>query len=383
MRLKTHVYGIIDVVDFFFILSLQLLLMQVQRETQIQAAQKTMKNRQKQQHGKTISGKSSAKTAASTQSKAHKGRQKETILVTHGHTKNVSHTRLLDGGASMKPISKTHALLEESITGTAKQSSTAPSISTVQRSKTAAILASEGVGDSIHTHSKSVSAKTKKTGGKEIAMRVKRKRRKVVGTEPYSSSENEELDVVTPDSDTTSLSVSLRRDFKSESSHEPLFTKFNEQTRRGVHGNVRLSSEDLASDASDDATQSTEPSSLCIKINRNLISSAPQSLSMEDSVYKPMPYTEQVDDPEHSDSSHDSPSYALECNLSKSTKMVIRTNPLPCSKVEEKEAVGRDEEEAGVGMPSVPKVKVKKKKKKHKHKKVMISDDLKLKISLN
>ena len=360
---------------FPFILPLYLLI-QVQRETQIQAARKTMKNRQKQQHGKITSGKHSTKTAASSQSKVHKGRQKETILVTHGHTKNVSHSRLLEGGASIKPISKTHALLQESITAAAKEPSIAPSISIVQRSKTAAILANEDIGDPLHTHSKPVSTKPKKTGGKEVATRVKRKRRKVVGTEPYLSSENEELDVVTPDSDTTSLSVSLRRDFKSESSHMPFFT--NEQKRRGTHGNVRLSGEDLASDTSDEAmdtTQSTEPSSLCVKINRNLITSTSKSLSMEEEVYKPIPHTEQLEDPEHSDSSHDSLSYALEYSPSMSTKMVIRTNPLPRSEVEGQEAVG------GVGMPSV--AKVKKKKKKHKHKKVVMGDDLRLKISLN
>ena len=344
-------------------------LCQVQRETQIQAARKTMKNRQKQQYGKTAVGKSSTKTATITQSKVHKGRQKEPILVTHGHTKNVSHSRLLEGG---KPISKTHALLQESIIGAAKESSTAPSTSTVQRSKTAAILANEGVGDPTLTHSKSISTKPKKRSGKEVATRVKQKRRKVVRTELCSSSENEELDVVTPDSDTTSLSISLRRDFKSESSQVPLYT--NEQKRREIRGNVMLSSEDLASDTSDEAmdtTQSTEPSSLCVKINRNLI---PNSLSMEDGVYKPMLHREQVEDPEHSDSLHESPSYALEYNPSKSTKMVIRTNPLPCMEVEGQEAV------SGVGVPSV--AKAKKKKKKHKHKKVKISDDLKLKISL-
>ena len=224
-----------------------------------------------------------------------------------------------------------------------------------------------------HSHIVNVSTKPKKMSGKEVATRVKQKRRKIVRTELCSSSENEELDVVTPDSDTTSLSISLRRDFKSESSQAPFCT--NEQKRREIHGNVKLSSEDLASDASDEAmdtTQSTEPSSLCVKINRNLI---PKSLSIEDEVHKPMPHTEQVEDPEHSDPSHnESPSYALEYNPSKSTKMVIRTTHM---EVEGQEAV------SGAGVPSV--AKAKKKKKKRKHKKVMISDesDLKLKISLS
>lgn len=345
-------------------------MIQVQRETQIQAARKTMKSKQKQQHGKTTLDKSSTKTTTLTQSRVHKGRQKETILVTHGHTKNVSHSRVLEGG---KPISKTHALLQESIVEAAKESSTAPSTSTVQRSKTAAILGNEGIGDPTPTHTK-----PKKMGGKQVSTRVKQKRRKVgkVRTELYSSSENEELDVVTPDSDTTSLGISLRRDFKSETSQIP-FYNINEQKRREIRGNVRLSSEDLASDTSDEGTdiaQSTEPSSLCVKINRNLI---PKSLSMEDDVYKPVSHREQIEDPEQSDSSYDSPGYALEYNPSKSTKVVIRTNPLPCSEVEGHEVVGR------VEVPSVSKGK--KKKKKHKHKKVMISDesDLKLKISLN
>ncbi len=133
----------------------------------------------------------------------------------------------------------------------------------------------------------------------------------------------------------------------------------------------------MASDTSDEATdiaQSTEPSSFYVKIDRNLI---PNSLSMKDDVYKPISHREQPEDPEHSDSSHDSPDYALEYNPSKSTKMVIRTNPLPRSEVEGQEAVG------GVGVPSV--LKGKKKKKKHKHKKVKISGEsnLKLKISLS
>lgn len=323
-----------------------------------------MKSKQKQQHGKATLDKSSTKTTTLTQPKVHKGRQKETVLVTHGHTKNVSHSRLLEGG---KPTSKTHALLQESIAEAAKEPSTAPSTSTVQRSKTAAILSNEGIGDPIHT-------KPKKMGGKQVSTRVKQKRRKVgrVRTELYSSSENEELDVVTPDSDTTSLSISLRRDFKSESSQIPFYT--NEQKRREIRGNVRLSSEDLASDNSDEATdiaQSTEPSSLCVKINRNLI---PKSLSVEDNVYKPVSHREQIEDPEQCDSSHHSPGYALEYNPSNSTKMVIQSNPLPHSEVEGQEVVG---------VPSVSKGK--KRKKKHKHKKVMISDesDLKLKISLN
>ncbi len=184
-------------------------MIQVQRETQ-QAARKTMKNRQKQQHGKTAFDKSSTKTATFTQSKVHKGRQKEIILVTHGYTKNVSHSRVLEGG---KPISKTHALLQESIIGAAKEPSTASSTSTIQRSKTATILSNEGFGDPTPAY-----AGTKPTGGrggKQFTTRVKQKRRKgdIVRTELCSSSENEELDVVTPDSDTTSLSVSLRRDF--------------------------------------------------------------------------------------------------------------------------------------------------------------------------
>ena len=342
-------------------------IIQVQRETQIQAARKTMKNKQKQQHGKTGFGKASAKTA---QSKAHRGQQKETVLVTHGHTKNVSHSRLLEGG---KPISKTHALLQESIVGTAKEPSSASSTSTIQRSKTAAILANEGIGEPTPTHTKSVGNKPKNVGGKQVATRVKQKRRKVVKTELCSSSDNEELDVVTPDSDTTSLSISLRRDFKSESSQIQLYT--NEQKRKETRGNVQLSSEDLASDTSDeemDTAQSTELTSFCVKINRNLI---PKSQSIEDDVYKSMSHTEQIGDPEHSDSLHDSPSYALEYNPSESTKMVIRTNPLPHSEVEGQEEVG------GVGVPSV--AKTKKKKKKHKHKKVTISDESALKLKIN
>ena len=340
------------------------MIIQVQRETQIQAARKTMKSRQKQQPGKSASGKSSTKTGSLAQSK---GRQKETVLVTHGHTKNVSHSRLLEGG---KPISKTHALLQESIAGAAKEPSIAP---TVHRTKTAAILANEGIGEATPMHSKSGGTKPRKMGGKEATSRMKPKRHKVARTELYSSSENEELDVVTPDSDTTSLSISLKRDFKSESSQMPFYT--NEQSRREIRGNVRLSSEDLASDTSDETmetAQSTEPSSLCVKINRTLI---PKSLSVEgDDMYKPTSHREY---PEHSDASHDFPSYALEYNPSESTKMVIRTNPLPRSEVEGQEAVG------GVEMSSA--AKAKKKKKKHKHKKVMVSDDsaLKLKISLS
>ena len=369
----------------------------------MQAARKTMKSRQKQQHGKTTSGKPTNKTA-NTHSKAHRGSHKETILVTHGHTKNVSQSRLLEGGTSAKPFSKTHALLQESIAEAAKEPSTAPAGLPISR--TAAILAdyNEGIGDPTPTRGESSTKPKKgsKTGGKEFATKMKQKRHKSARIEPYLSSENEELDVVTPDSGTTSLSVSLRRDFKSESSHGSHYADEQHQVaaaaaqvcrRRGSRGKIRLSSEDLASDTSVEAmdiTQSTEPSSLYVKINRNLISSVPKSVpqSMEG---KPMSQIAnvqgQLEDPENSDSSYDSPNYALEYNPKKSTKMVIRTNPLPHSEAEGQEVTGDAEmggAETAMMSSSVPKAK--KKKKKHKHKKVIIhgvGDDLKVKISLN
>ena len=380
-----------------------------------------MKSREKHGPGKITLGKSKVDT----HSKAHIGSHTESLSVSHGHTKDVSQSHLLEGVASSRPLSKTHALLQESIAATAAEKSSKSSVlisttHTCSNSKTAAILADEAAFSATSTHIDS-SAKEKEliSGVKHTEGKKRHKKRKMMKRELYSSSENEELDVVTPDN--TSLSISFRRDLMSEcgSASQMMYQQASDakddhlsqvhaddakhdqpsQThQRTSCGKIRLSAEDLASDVSDvdeviDTIKPpvlTDNKPLWIRINRDLISTVSSSIAREDCVkYGYHTLTDEHGQLQHqnnSDSSLVSPSYAVEYNP---TKMVITSQPLPTSDVEDQDFTGVeagnefnwDMGEAGTVVRSSVK-KAKKKKKKAKHKKIVMGKDLKLKITM-
>lgn len=352
-----------------------------------------MKSRHK--HEKTTVGKPGGKTMTS-HTKSRKGSHKENVSVSHGHTKNFSHSHLMEGGSASKPMSKTHALLQESIEA-AENLSKAPTTSTamfedsgmadIEASKTTQVKADQPYGD------------VKETGAEGAVVKKKRKRHKAVKRDFLSSSENEELDVVTPDSGSNSLSVSLRRDLMSgipQTMHKHYHGESVSGQRRGSHGKITLSVEDLASDVSDaDEVMDTikpnplsDHASLWVRINRDLVQTpslpvAQQSTGFEGDIER------------HYDnnSPQESPSYALELNQRKSTKMVIRAQAFPFPDVKDHETkdkqgeIGlsvedkRMSEIRSIETMSLGK-KMKKKKKKKKHKKITVGEDLKLKITL-
>lgn len=317
----------------------------MQKETQIHAARKTMKNRERHRE-------KSKKAAHS------KGSKHDTMMVSHGHSKDVSHSYLLEGNSSAKPLSKTNAFLQESIAATAATAA-------------AAKASSGGVSAPAFTHD---NASVISTGGSKVHTKSNKKPKKenvVVKQETYFSSENEELDVVTPDSGSASLSISLRHDLMSEGS--------------GIHGDVvhghgliTLSADDLDSDVTDveevmdiikpKPASDSHCTPLWVKVNRELIASR----------------TSHAIKSEDSDSSVDSPaSFAVEYNPSHVTKMVIRTQPLPEGDLSAggssdiaKSGLSRGTDEVHMAAK-----KTKKKKKKSKHK-LARGEDLKLKIKL-
>ena len=331
----------------------------------------------------------------SSHTKSRKGSHKETVSVPHGHAKNVSRSSLVEGGFVSKPMSKTHALLQESIEA-AENSSKALTVSTplfedsgmadIEASKPTQVKASQPHGD------------VKETGAEGVIVKKKRKRHKAVKRDFFSSSENEELDVVTPDSGSNSLSISLRRDLVSDipqATHKHGGESVSDQ-RRGSHGKITLSVEDLASDVSDadEIVDTIKPNplgdheSLWVKINKDLVETpslpvAQQSTGFEGGLER------------HYDinSPLESPGYAVELNPRKSTKMVTRAQPFSFSDVEDHETKVKQggmelsvddrhtSESRSVDMTSSGK-KVKKKKKKKKHKKITMGEDLKLKITL-
>ena len=367
---------------------------QVQRETQIQAARKTMKSRDR--HEKGSSGKSSSKT------RIHKESHREMASVSHGHTKSSSHSRSLEGGSSSKPLSKTHALLQESIAAAeAEKSSRTLTVSAAKLqegdaagNETSLSVLPTGV-EGVQSGSR-VKGQGKTDVIKSVAAKKKHKRRKAVKREICSSSENEELDVVTPDGGSASLSVSLRRDLMTESGSHVQQTRGNlqqdsvEHQRRHSQGKITLSVDDLASDVSDvddvmdtitpKATSSSVPSGdvpLWVRIDREQISKSSLTGSQHSAVEG------REGQRGNSASSLDSPSYAVEYNPKKLTKMVIRTQPLEGSVDEDYSNVvdheGDTELRRDVGGASTAK---KAKKKKKKHKKITMGEDLKLKITL-
>ena len=322
---------------------------------------------------KSSSDKSSSKVASS-YSKA----QKEKLLISHGHAKNVSLSRVLEGETS-KPLSKTHALLQESIAAAEAEKSLTISTPTLQGS------ISE-VSRNVDTDSKArVQAKA---GVRKAAVKKKRRRSNVIKYDMCSSSENEELDVVTPDSGNASLSVSLKRDLMSESSHPPQMRhKRRDSKDRGKkhsHGKIRLSVDDLASDVSDvdEVVDTIKPAAfndvpLWVSISRQQISKQSVSTSKL-SAFEESSLKDKYEHHHNSDSSLGSPSYAVEFNPKKLTKMVIRAQPCPSSEVQGHDLISDD---VGKGSSGTTSKKAKKKKKKAKHKKITMSDDLKLKIT--
>lgn len=372
--------------------------LQVQRETQIQAARKTMKSRHK--HEKRTLGKPSGKTMSS-HAKTHKGSHKEMVSVSHGHAKNVSHSNLMEGGPSSKPMSKTHALLQESIEA-AQKSSKAPSISTptfdnsgmaaMHASKPTQVEAGQPCGDA---------KEQMETGTRFVVAKKKRKRHKAVKRDFFSSSENEELDVVTPDSGNASLSVSLRRDMMSDAPqamHKHYQGDGMSHQRRGSCGKITLSVEDLASDVSDadevvdtiKPNPSSDHASLWVRINRDVVETPSLPIVQQSSGIGGG--LGEIECHYDSDSPLESPGYAVEVNPKKSTKMVIRAQPFPlldigdCETVDKQGAMGLSVEDRHTGetgsmvmMSSGKKVK---KKKKKKHKNITMGTDLKLKITL-
>ena len=375
---------------FWIIIYICMSLFQVQRETQIQAARKTMKSREKRRE-KTSSVKSSGKSF-SAHSKSHKGSHKEMMAVTHGHTKNVPQSRLHEGGSSSKPLSKTHALLQESIAA-AEKSSEASAIPQPTAQESGATTFEPSVPRNVGTIKSGDGVQEQmKTCAIDGSTKKKRRRHKIVKREIFSSSENEELDVVTPDGGNASLSVSLKRDLMSDGSDVPkALHEGASHPRRMSHEKITLSTDDLASDVSDaDEVMETIkpvisniPDSFLVRINRDLILT-PSLPAVKD---------RQGHHHEDSDSSIESPSYAVEFNPKKTTKMVIRTQPFPVSDVEDHdhEAVrGDDEMVLGVDDGSKSRAetvmtssgKKAKRKKKKKHKKITMGKDLKLKITL-
>ena len=369
------------------------LCLQVQRETQIQAARKTMKSRHKPD--KTTSGKLGGKTMSS-HTKSRKGSHKEAVSVSHGHAKNVTHSRVMEGGSASKPMSKTHALLQESIEA-AENLSKAPTISapTFEDSGMADIEASKPTQAKA---GQSYYGDVKETSTEGDVVKKKRKRHKGVKRDFLSSSENEELDVVTPDSGSNSLSVSLRRDLMSDVPHAMHKHDHGESVsgqRRGSHGKITLSVEDLASDVSetDDVMDTIKPNplsdnaSLWVRINRDLVQTPSLPVAQQSTGFEGG-----LGEIKDSNSPLKSPGYAVELNPTKSTMMVIRAQSCPFSDVEDHETKDKQggmrlsvedkcmSETRSIEMMSSGK-KVKKKKKK-KHKKIAMGEDLKLKITL-